>query len=124
MRGLLIHDNLTATSVSGAFGLTAMLTRFIDSEISLQDMPMLIAVSCLSPVRTHTYSLSAPGSTQMTNKRTLMPAICSVWMVSGTPSWSLSSMAVAPSRNKSLSMSSAALSSASPRPLMVAAAWS
>ena len=28
--------------------------RFIDSEISLHDIPMLIAVSCLSPVRTHT----------------------------------------------------------------------
>ena len=28
------------------------LTKLIDSEMSLHDKPMLIAVSCLSPVRT------------------------------------------------------------------------
>lgn len=44
-------------------------------------LPMLIAVSCLSPVRI----------------QILMSAFISVSMVSGTLSWSLSSMAVAPS---------------------------
>jgi hypothetical protein len=38
------------------------LTRFIDSEMRRQDKPMLIAVSCLSPVKT----------------QTLMPACCKV----------------------------------------------
>lgn len=37
-------------------------TRLIDSEIKRHDMPMLMAVSCRSPVRT----------------QTLMPACCSV----------------------------------------------
>lgn len=54
---------------------------------------------------------------------TLMPAICRVWIVSGTPSCSLSSIAVAPSKNRSFSINSAAWSRASPRPLIVAAAW-
>lgn len=31
-------------------------TKFIDSDMSLHDIPMLIAVSCLSPVRTQTYT--------------------------------------------------------------------
>lgn len=48
---------------------------------SLRALPMLIAVSCLSPVRI----------------QILMSAFISVSMVSGTLSWSLSSIAVAPS---------------------------
>lgn len=46
--------------------------------------PMLMAVSCLSPVRT----------------QILMPALIRVAMVSGTPAWRRSSMAVAPSNIK------------------------
>lgn len=44
-----------------------------------QLIPMLIAVSCLSPVKT----------------QILIPASCNVWIVSGTPSCNLSSIAVA-----------------------------
>ena len=54
-------------------------------------MAMLIAVSCLSPVII----------------KTLIPASVSISMVSGTPSWSLSSMAVMPSKFNSVSISSA-----------------
>lgn len=96
--------------------------------MSLQDMPMLMAVSCLSPVSTQTCSVASSALAHETNairscagSHTLIPAIWSVWIVSGTPSWSLSSMAVAPRRNMSRSMSSAALSNASPRPSPVRA---
>lgn len=102
-------------------------TRFIDSDIKRHDSPILIAVSCRSPVNTHTY-IRAPSGTAVAeivkSVRTLIPAICIVWIASGTPSCSLSSIAVAPRRNMSFSRISAALSSASPRPLIVAAAWS
>mmetsp|Transcript_20084 Transcript_20084/g.50048 ORF Transcript_20084/g.50048 Transcript_20084/m.50048 type:complete len:201 (-) Transcript_20084:2312-2914(-) len=65
--------------------------RSMSLRISEHACPMLIAVSCLSPVSTHTE----------------MPAriICS--MHHGTPSCSLSSIAVAPTRKRSFSMSSA-----------------
>lgn len=71
------------------------ITRFISGLIKRQEYPMLIAVSWRSPVRT----------------QTLIPASIIVWIVSGTPSCNLSSIAVAPMRVKSLSISSAALSS-------------
>lgn len=82
-------------------------TKFMLSPINRQLIPILIAVSCRSPV----------------NTQILIPAICNVCIASGTPSCSLSSIAVAPSKNMSFSISSAAWSSASPRPLTVAAAW-
>jgi hypothetical protein len=66
-------------------------TGFIEWRSSLHENPMLIAVSCLSPV-----------STQI-----LIPAFASVLIVFGTSSCSLSSMAVAPSRKRFFSMSSA-----------------
>mmetsp|Transcript_27836 Transcript_27836/g.69960 ORF Transcript_27836/g.69960 Transcript_27836/m.69960 type:complete len:298 (+) Transcript_27836:1849-2742(+) len=58
------------------------------------ESPMLMAVSCLSPVRT----------------QILTPASSSVRSVSGTPSCSLSSMPVIPSRRRSDSMISTAAS--------------
>lgn len=63
----------------------------IFSEIRLQAYPMLMAVSCLSPVRT-----------QMR-----IPACASCLIASGTPSCNLSSIAVQPSRRRSRSISSA-----------------
>lgn len=48
------------------------------------ELPILIAVSCLSPVNTHI----------------LISAFSRVAMVSGTPAWSRSSMAVAPSSSR------------------------
>jgi hypothetical protein len=56
-----------------------------------QAAAMLMAVSSLSPVHTQIF----------------MPAIASWWIVSGTPSWSLSSIAVAPSSSRSCSICSA-----------------
>ena len=53
----------------------------------LQAKPMLIAVSILSPVST----------------QSLMPAFLIMWLVSLTPTWSLSSIAVAPKRVNSYS---------------------
>ncbi|CRK17067.1 hypothetical protein BN1708_017541 [Verticillium longisporum] len=86
-----------------------MMRSIISSERSLQLMPMLMAVSCRSPVRT----------------QTLMLASWRVWIVSGTPSWRRSSMAVAPRRKKSCSIISEALSSSSARlPPTVVAAFS
>ena len=97
----------SASPVSaGAASLTT--STLIDSEMSRQEYPMLIAVSCRSPVST----------------QTLIPAVCSVAIVSGTPSWSRSSIAVAPSSSRSRSTSSAARSSASTRPCTLVAAAS
>ena len=59
---------------------------------SFADFAILMAVSTLSPVST----------------QSLISALASSWIVSGTPSWSRSSMAVAPTISKSLSMSAAA----------------
>ena len=56
---------------------------------------MLMAVSTLSPVRTHN----------------LMSALASSAMVAGTPAWSLSSMAVAPTTSRSRSKRAAARAS-------------
>ena len=61
---------------------------------------MLMAVSCLSPVMT----------------QTLMPASSRVATASGTPSCSLSSMAVTPTRRRPASTSPATAASASSRP--------
>ena len=52
------------------------------SLISLHAIPMLMAVSCLSPVIT----------------QTLIRASLRIWMDSGTSSWSLSSTAVIPKK--------------------------
>ena len=71
----------------------------MSSLINAHACAMLMAVSCLSPVSTHT---AIPPR-----------IICSI--VSGTPSWSLSSMAVAPTRKRSFSMISAAAWSFSSR---------
>mmetsp|Transcript_3683 Transcript_3683/g.9268 ORF Transcript_3683/g.9268 Transcript_3683/m.9268 type:complete len:263 (+) Transcript_3683:1445-2233(+) len=68
----------------------------MSSRSSWQANPMFSAVSCLSPV-----------STQI-----LIPALASVAMASGTPTCSLSSIAVAPTMIMSFSISSAAASSA------------
>ena len=59
---------------------------------SLADLAMLMAVSTLSPVST----------------QSLISALASSWIVSGTPSWNRSSMAVAPTISKSCSISAAA----------------
>mmetsp|Transcript_36314 Transcript_36314/g.89463 ORF Transcript_36314/g.89463 Transcript_36314/m.89463 type:complete len:244 (+) Transcript_36314:869-1600(+) len=69
-------------------------TSSMSSRRRLHAWPMLMAVSCLSPVSTHT----------------AMPARISCSMHCGTPSCSLSSMAVAPSRMSSFSMISAVAS--------------
>mmetsp|Transcript_9554 Transcript_9554/g.24922 ORF Transcript_9554/g.24922 Transcript_9554/m.24922 type:complete len:245 (-) Transcript_9554:1857-2591(-) len=82
---------LTSASVS-----PLMYSSVISSRSNWHANPMFSAVSCLSPV-----------STQI-----LTPALARVAMASGTPTWSLSSMAVAPTTTMSLSTSSAALSSA------------
>mmetsp|Transcript_24344 Transcript_24344/g.91943 ORF Transcript_24344/g.91943 Transcript_24344/m.91943 type:complete len:476 (-) Transcript_24344:383-1810(-) len=78
------------------------------SVSSLQVRPMLIAVSTLSPVSTHV----------------LMPARARSEMVCGTPSCSLSSMAVAPTSSRSRSYFSATRSSASSLPPTVRSAAS
>lgn len=49
-------------------------TMFIDSEISLHDIPMLMAVSWRSPVRTQTYN-NVSNYFEMNGKATLIPAI-------------------------------------------------
>ena len=56
MSGRLVDDNLPQ-QISNLDRLCTIIlhTKFIDSEIRRQDMPMLTAVSCLSPVRTQTY---------------------------------------------------------------------
>ena len=64
---------------------------------SLQDLPMFTAVSCLSPVSTHTF----------------IPACIKVFMVLGTPSYILSSIAVIPIISNSYSNSSANCSNCS-----------
>mmetsp|Transcript_16212 Transcript_16212/g.33275 ORF Transcript_16212/g.33275 Transcript_16212/m.33275 type:complete len:209 (-) Transcript_16212:2063-2689(-) len=69
---------------------------FMSCMSSLQEKPMLIAVSCLSPVRTQSF----------------MPASAKVSIASGTPSCSLSSMAVAPTSVSPTSTSSARASCA------------
>mmetsp|Transcript_29973 Transcript_29973/g.87282 ORF Transcript_29973/g.87282 Transcript_29973/m.87282 type:complete len:204 (-) Transcript_29973:1332-1943(-) len=74
---------------------------------SLQEKPMLMAVAILSPVRT----------------QSLIPALFRFAIVSGTPSWRRSSMAVAPMRTSSFSMSAAALGISSSRSFEVAAAF-
>ena len=56
---------------------------------SFADFAMLMAVSTLSPVST----------------QSLISALASSWIVSGTPSCNRSSMAVAPTISKSLSIS-------------------
>mmetsp|Transcript_26498 Transcript_26498/g.68827 ORF Transcript_26498/g.68827 Transcript_26498/m.68827 type:complete len:322 (+) Transcript_26498:1185-2150(+) len=67
-------------------------TRNMSSVNNLADLAMLIAVSTLSPVST----------------QSLISALANSWIVSGTPSWSRSSMAVAPTISKSRSISAAA----------------
>eukprot|EP00835_Amoeboradix_gromovi_P001252 NODE_53_length_26956_cov_0.387348.p18 type:complete len:101 gc:universal NODE_53_length_26956_cov_0.387348:12581-12883(+) len=61
-----------------------MMIKFMFLLIKLQLVPMLIAVSTLSPVKT----------------QSLMPALAILSMHSGTPNCSLSSMAVAPSSTR------------------------
>ena len=81
------------------FVCSLMINKFISSLSNLHDIPILMAVSCLSPVKT----------------QILIPACCKVWIVSETPSCNLSSIAVAPSKNKSFSINSAAASNLSLR---------
>mmetsp|Transcript_100408 Transcript_100408/g.290007 ORF Transcript_100408/g.290007 Transcript_100408/m.290007 type:complete len:280 (-) Transcript_100408:1997-2836(-) len=69
--------------------------------------PMFLAVSSLSPVRTHS----------------LMPAARTLSMVSSTPTWSLSSIAVTPTTSRSRSMVSATAASASSRLSMTTCAF-
>ena len=66
---------------------------FISESNSRQEVPMLIAVSTLSPVSTHTW----------------IPADFKSWMVLPTSSYSLSSIAEDPINSKSCSRSSATL---------------
>jgi len=68
---------------------------FISYLSSLHEYPILIAVSCLSPVSTHTF----------------IPAFISVAMVSGTSFYILSSIAVAPIKTIPCSISSATYAS-------------
>lgn len=50
---ILVDDDLDRNDEhSSGLGRRWGLTRLIDSEIKRQDSPMLIAVSCLSPVKT------------------------------------------------------------------------
>ena len=79
-----------------------MMNWFMSLLRSLHEYPMLIAVSILSPVRT----------------QTLIPASFMNWIVSPTPSWSLSSIAVDPTRVKFFSNSSATLSICSSLPVI------
>ena len=65
-------------------------TTCIDGVSSEHEYPIIIAVSCLSPVRT----------------QTRIPASRSVASAYGTPSWSLSSIAVAPTKTRSVSSAS------------------
>lgn len=56
LRWLFTADNrfeINSCVSSIVFSFTIM--RFIDSEINLHDIPILIAVSCRSPVKTQTY---------------------------------------------------------------------
>mmetsp|Transcript_18807 Transcript_18807/g.45094 ORF Transcript_18807/g.45094 Transcript_18807/m.45094 type:complete len:209 (-) Transcript_18807:187-813(-) len=71
-----------------------MILNSISSLSRAQLVPMLMAVSCLSPVSIHT----------------LIPACVSAEIASGTPSCSLSSMAVAPSKMRFFSKRAAASS--------------
>lgn len=66
---------------------------YIEWSSNPEEYPMLMAVSILSPVSTHT----------------LMPAFFMNWIVSLTPSYNLSSMAVDPSNSKSYSIYSLTL---------------
>mmetsp|Transcript_24661 Transcript_24661/g.79373 ORF Transcript_24661/g.79373 Transcript_24661/m.79373 type:complete len:331 (+) Transcript_24661:1233-2225(+) len=78
----------------------------VRSASSWHAYPMLIAVSCLSPVSIQTLILASRRSR----------------MVSGTPSCSLSSIAVAPTMVQSRSISSAASANNSSRPSIAFAA--
>mmetsp|Transcript_13669 Transcript_13669/g.47220 ORF Transcript_13669/g.47220 Transcript_13669/m.47220 type:complete len:372 (-) Transcript_13669:1755-2870(-) len=94
------HSELTMLLSPAAFAASARLSRLImncsiPGRSMLHAMAMLMAVSCLSPV-----------STQI-----LMPPAASAAMVAGTPSCSLSSMEVEPSRVRFFSMSSPTASS-------------
>mmetsp|Transcript_79386 Transcript_79386/g.227778 ORF Transcript_79386/g.227778 Transcript_79386/m.227778 type:complete len:207 (-) Transcript_79386:1823-2443(-) len=70
---------------------SSMMRKSMEGVSTLVLKPMFRAVSNLSPVRT----------------QSLMPAARIFSMVSGTPSWSLSSIAVVPKMSKLTSMSSA-----------------
>ena len=80
------------SSVSSADKQVALssIMQLCRDESSEQAMPMFTAVSCLSPVSTHTP----------------MPAAFSEAMVSGTPSWRRSSMPDEPTSVRSRSSSS------------------
>ena len=90
----------TASPNSTRYFITASLTKsnvgcfnsisLMSGVNRLHDRPMLMAVSILSPVSTHTF----------------MPAFKSVAIHSGTPAWRRSSMALAPRRMRSFSISS------------------
>mmetsp|Transcript_7779 Transcript_7779/g.25706 ORF Transcript_7779/g.25706 Transcript_7779/m.25706 type:complete len:219 (-) Transcript_7779:2338-2994(-) len=78
---------------------TLITFKLICGVIKEHAEPMLIAVSCLSPVST----------------QTAIPARINCSIQRGTPIWSLSSIAVAPTNSKSFSMSSATASNSSSR---------
>mmetsp|Transcript_20503 Transcript_20503/g.56885 ORF Transcript_20503/g.56885 Transcript_20503/m.56885 type:complete len:361 (+) Transcript_20503:2615-3697(+) len=100
-RNSIAHCALTSSSPRSAISV-----RCIRGVRTLVEYPISMAVSRLSPV----------------NTQSLIPALPSVAMVSGTPTCSLSSMAVAPTMCRSLSSASAASVSFSSRPLMAVAA--
>jgi len=81
---------------------------FFSLSKSPAEKPMLIAVSILSPVRTHT----------------LIPTFFMNWILSATWSWSLSSMAVDPMSSKSCSISSSTLATSSSLFLRASLAYS
>lgn len=58
-RSLSIHNNLPYLSEIIFDGASIWeLTRFIDSDMSREERPMLMAVSCLSPVNTQIWHVS------------------------------------------------------------------
>mmetsp|Transcript_40834 Transcript_40834/g.46830 ORF Transcript_40834/g.46830 Transcript_40834/m.46830 type:complete len:219 (-) Transcript_40834:2045-2701(-) len=86
-RFLLASSSGRSLRCSVFLGLMDRMISFMSSWINLHDLAISMAVSCLSPVRT----------------QTLMLAFMRLAMVSGTSSWSKSSMADAPTNSRSLS---------------------
>lgn len=64
LRVIFIYNDLMYDKSSSIDG-NKRPTKFMDSEISRQDIPMLIAVSCRSPVRTHTLQRLISASRQL-----------------------------------------------------------
>ena len=101
-----LSSSASAASMASLCGLNTI--KSISLLSRLQEKPMLMAVSTLSPVSTHS----------------LIPASASKAIVSGTPSCKRSSIAVPPISVRSLSMASETISSLSSRSTIAPAARS